>query len=96
MKTYYVYILASKKFGVLYVGVTDSLVRRIYQHREGIVEGFSKRYFIKKLVYWEETPDIKSAIAREKQIKRWKREWKVQLIEKANIEWNDLFNNLLE
>ena len=74
MSSYYVYILASKKDGVLYVGVTDNLIRRIFEHRQRSHDGFTKKYFVQKLVYFEETTDILSAIAREKQLKRWKRE----------------------
>jgi len=95
MKTYYVYILASKKDGVLYVGVTDNLVRRTYEHKNNLVEGFTSKYFVYKLIYFEETSDINSAIAREKQIKRWKRNWKIELIEKENPEWNDLYDDII-
>jgi len=89
-KTYYVYIMASKKDGVLYIGVTDNLVRRAWEHGEGIIDGFTKKYYVKKLVYYEITSDIKSALLREKQMKKWNRQWKMNLIEKNNPEWHDL------
>lgn len=95
MKTYFVYILASKKDGVLYVGVTDNLIRRVFEHKKGLAEGFTEKYWVKKLVYFEETTDVRSAIAREKQIKKWKREWKIELIEKKNPGWEDLYPDLL-
>lgn len=94
MKNYHVYIMASKKNGVLYIGVTNNLTRRSFEHQNGLIEGFSKKYFIKKLVYYESTPDVRSAITREKQIKKWKRDWKIELIEKENPNWNDLYSNL--
>ncbi len=93
-KIFYVYILASKKDGVLYVGITNDLIRRIYEHRNDLVEGFTKKYFVHKLVYYESTPDVSSAITREKQIKKWYRKWKVELIEKENPLWNDLYDSL--
>jgi len=96
MKSYYVYILASKKNGVLYTGVTNDLVRRIYEHRCNLTDGFTKKYHIHKLVYFEDTSNIASAIAREKCLKRWNREWKIKLIEKNNSEWKDLYNDILE
>jgi len=94
MKSYYVYILASKQNGVLYIGTTNNLIKRIYEHKNGSVESFSKKYFVKKLVYYEETPDVKSAIIREKQMKKWNRAWKINLIEKSNPNWEDLYINL--
>jgi len=90
----FVYILASKKDGVLYVGVTNDLLERTYQHKHNNNEGFTKKYFVKKLVYFEETPDIKEAIQREKQLKKWNRKWKIGLIEKSNQNWNDLYENI--
>jgi putative endonuclease len=87
--------MASKKDGVLYVGVTHNLNKRVYEHKEGLVDGFTKKYWVKKLVYFEDTSDINSAIVREKQIKRWKREWKVELIEKSNSKWRDLFEEIV-
>ena len=91
MKQYFVYILASKKDGVLYIGVTDNLERRISEHKNRLHEGVTKKYFVAKLVYFEETNDIESAILREKQMKKWNRQWKINLIEKNNPNWKDLF-----
>ena len=91
MKQYYIYILTNKKDGVLYIGVTNDLTRRVWEHKQGIVEGFSSKYQCKNLVYYETAIDIYSAITREKQIKKWKREWKIRLIEKDNPDWNDLY-----
>ena len=90
MKSYYVYILANKRNGTLYIGVTNDLERRIYEHKNNIIEGFTQQYNIKKLVYFEETGSIKSALEREKQLKNWKREWKLDLIESSNPEWKDI------
>ncbi|MEO1167431.1 MAG: GIY-YIG nuclease family protein [Pseudomonadota bacterium] len=83
------YILASKRHGTTYIGVTSDLVKRIYQHREGIFEGHSKRYDVKRLVQYEMFDDMPSAIAREKQLKAWKRDWKIALIEQDNPFWED-------
>jgi putative endonuclease len=90
MNLYCTYILASKKDGVLYIGVTNDLETRISQHKNKEFEGFTKRYFVHKLVYYETTNDINSAIAREKCLKRWKRDWKIKLIEEENPKWEDL------
>jgi putative endonuclease len=90
MKTYYVYILASQKRGTLYIGVTNNLIRRIEEHKAKEVDGFTKKYNVGILVYYEDTPDVESAISREKVLKHWNREWKINLIEKENPEWNDL------
>ena len=90
MRNYYVYILASKK-KVLYVGFTNVLARRIFEHKSGLVEGFTKRYNVNKLVYYESQPDLKSAVKREKQLKNWHRQWKINLIEEKNKDWKDLF-----
>lgn len=89
-KTYYVYIMASKRNGTLYVGVTNDLIKRAYQHKNNLADGFTKKYSVHSLVYYETTNDIKSALAREKQLKKWKRQWKLELIERDNPEWNDL------
>lgn len=89
-KLSYVYILASKKNGVLYIGVTSNLINRIYQHKKGLLEGFTKKYKIKSLVFHETYGDIQEAFRREKQLKKWNREWKIKLIEKDNPEWNDI------
>ena len=90
MTTYYVYILASHKQGTLYIGVTNDLVRRIDEHRQGATPGFTRQYAVKDLVYYEQTESVEAAIAREKQLKNWQRKWKVDLIEKDNPEWLDL------
>ena len=95
MNPSYVYILTSKKNGTLYVGVTSDLVKRIHEHREDLAAGFTQRYNVHRLVYFEEAPDILSAITREKQIKKWNRKWKLELIEKDNPEWQDLYSALL-
>ena len=89
-KYYYVYILASKKNGTLYIGVTNKLERRIYEHKNGLVKGFTKKYKVHLLVYYEHFDDIQYAIIREKQMKKWKRQWKINLIEEKNPEWIDL------
>lgn len=94
MKQYYVYILASKKYGVLYIGVTSDLLARIWQHKEAVVEGFTKKYLVKKLVYFEMHNDIEQAITREKQLKKWNRDWKIRLIEENNHEWKDLYDTI--
>jgi putative endonuclease len=91
---YYVYLLASKKNGTLYIGVTSNLVKRVHEHKYNLVEGFTKKYNVHKLVYYEATEDINSAITREKQLKKWKRAWKIELIEKNNPEWKDLYFEL--
>ena len=90
MKDYFVYILASQRNGTLYIGVTNNLERRIIEHKNNLVEGFTKKYNIHKLVYCEQIGDINLAIMREKQLKRWNREWKLRLIEKENPNWLDL------
>lgn len=91
-KIYFVYILASKRNGTLYIGVTNDLVRRIYEHKEKMVKGFTKKYNVSLLVYYEEHGNIHSAIQREKQMKKWNRAWKIDLIEKYNPKWLDLYN----
>jgi putative endonuclease len=91
----HVYMLASGFHGTLYVGVTSKLVQRVYQHRQGVADGFTKRYAVKTLVWFEGTGSIEGAIAREKQLKNWKREWKIALIEQANPRWRDLYLELL-
>ncbi len=95
MKDYYVYILASKKNGTLYIGVTNDLIRRIYEHKNNIVEGFTKKYNIHELVYYEKTNDSYSAIQREKRMKKWNRQWKIELIEKSNPQWKDLYKEII-
>ena len=92
--SYYVYVLASGRNGTLYVGVTNDLLRRVYEHREGLVPGFTKRYGVHLLVHWEEFSEIGEAIAREKRVKRWLRKWKLELIEQNNPSWRDLYEDL--
>jgi len=94
MKSYYVYILASKENGTLYIGVTNDLNRRVYEHRHNLVEGFTKQHAVHRLVYFEETPSVDDAISREKQLKNWRRFWKLELINQANPGWNDLADEL--
>ena len=93
-QTYFVYILASKRNGTLYIGVTNDLARRVWEHREGLVEGFTKKYGVKMLVYSETFEDIHAAIARETRLKKYKREWKINLIQKDNVYWRDLYEML--
>jgi putative endonuclease len=93
-KTYYVYILASKRNGTLYIGVTNDLARRVWEHREGLVPGFTKTYGVKVLVYYEVFSDITQAIHHEKRLKKYKREWKMNLIQQNNVEWRDLADTL--
>ena len=92
--SYYVYILASGLGGTLYVGVTNGLIGRVYQHKIGAVEGFTKKYRVDRLVYFEEFESIEAAIQREKQLKTWNRAWKVELIERLNPNWADLYDNI--
>lgn len=93
-KTYYVYILASKRNGTLYIGVSNDLPRRISEHREGLVPGFTKTYGVKMLVYFEAFDSIELAIRREKRLKKYKREWKMNLIQQNNVGWRDLTDSL--
>jgi putative endonuclease len=88
--TYYVYILASQKYGTLYIGVTKNLSKRLFEHKYHLVKGFTQKYDVESLVYFEEYEDINLAITREKQMKKWKRDWKIRLIESKNPEWEDL------
>jgi putative endonuclease len=94
-KSYYVYIICSKRNGTLYIGVTNDLVRRMTEHQNKEVAGFSKKYDVNQLVYFEETSDIVSAITREKQLKKWKRAWKLKLIEQTNPDWKNLYQEIL-
>ena len=93
-RQYYVYILASKLGGTLYIGVTNDLVRRVYEHREKFVDGFTKRYDVARLVYFESHSDVEAAITREKQMKKWNRVWKILLIEESNPNWDDLYTGI--
>ena len=92
MKQPAVYILASERNGTLYIGVTSNLPQRIWQHREGLVEGFTKRYSVKMLVWYEMHESMESAIMREKALKKWRRGWKLELIEQSNAQWRDLWD----
>ncbi|HYF03739.1 MAG TPA: GIY-YIG nuclease family protein [Patescibacteria group bacterium] len=92
---YYVYILASKYNGTLYIGVTNNLLRRVYEHKNKLADGFTAQHNVINLVYVESTPDIYSALLREKQLKKWNRQWKINLIVKENPEWNDLYPALV-
>jgi len=94
-KNYYVNILASKKNGTLYIGVTSDIIKRIHEHKNNIVDGFTKKYSVHTLVYYEQTNDVESALLREKQLKKWNRSWKLELIEKENPQWNDLYNEII-
>lgn len=94
-KKFYIYILSSKKNKTLYVGVTSNLVKRVYEHKQDFVKGFTKKYKIHNLVYFEETNTAEEAIRKEKQIKAWRRAWKVELIEKNNPKWEDLYKNII-
>ena len=93
--TYFVYILASKPRGTLYVGVTNSLTRRIFEHKHKLIEGFTERYDVNLLVWYESSESIESAIAYEKKLKRWRREWKIEMIEKQNPKWVDLYQKII-
>jgi putative endonuclease len=93
---YYVYILASPRNGTLYVGVTNDLIRRVYEHRNDLVSGFTKQYRVHDLVYFEVFDDAREAIAREKRLKRWHRAWKIELIERDNKDWQDLWPSLAQ
>jgi len=94
MKQYYVYIMASKRNGTLYIGLTNNLLRRIYEHKNDIIEGFTKKYSVHNLVYYERHNDVNRAINREKQMKKWERQWKINLIQKTNPQWKDLYHEL--
>jgi len=96
MNSYYIYILANKRNGTLYIGVTNDLIRRIYEHKNKLVKGFTEKYDVSVLVYYEVTSDINSALAREKQLKSWNRNWKLDLIEKSNPRWDDLYESLFD
>lgn len=95
MKQYYVYLLASKRNGTLYIGVTNDLARRVWEHKNNIIEGFTQKYNVHKLIYYEIAADVDIAITREKQMKKWRWQWKIELIEKSNPEWKDLYYSLI-
>ena len=94
MKRPTVYILASEYYGTLYIGVTSDLIKRMYQHKNKLIEGFSKQYNVDQLVYYEVGDGMAAAIAREKQLKRWMRRWKIELIESVNPDWRDLTSEI--
>ncbi len=96
MKQYFVYILASKRNGTLYIGVTNDLLRRVHEHKTGLVESFSKRYGVCMLVHFEQTQGVQGALMREKQLKKWERKWKLRLIEESNPAWKDLYGELMK
>ncbi len=91
-----VYLLASRKNGTLYAGVTSSLLHRVWQHRQHLVDGFTERHDVTHLVWFEQHPTMESAILREKQIKKWRRAWKIALFEKENPEWQDIWSSILD
>ncbi|MBF0523255.1 MAG: GIY-YIG nuclease family protein [Candidatus Omnitrophica bacterium] len=93
--SYYVYILASQRNGTLYIGVTKDLLRRVYEHKNNLVKGFTEKYRINLLVYFEKLDNVGEAITREKQIKKWNRDWKIEMIEKNNPQWKDLYEDLV-
>ena len=95
MKNYYIYIMANKTNSTIYIGVTSDLIKRVWQHKNKVIDGFTKRYNVNKLVYYEETTDVNSAIAREKQLKGWNRTKKNKLIESINPNWDDLYDGIL-
>ena len=95
MRTYYVYIMANRTRR-LYIGVTNDLIRRVYEHKHRLVPGFTSKYFLDRLVYFQDTDDVSAAIAREKELKGWRRAKKVALIEKVNPKWSDLSRDLIE
>ena len=92
--TAHVYIMTNKRNGTLYVGVTSDLKKRVYEHREGLLPGFTEKYRLKRLVWFESHDEIAQAIAREKQLKRWRRAWKIALIEASNADWRDLWSEI--
>ncbi|MBU0612897.1 GIY-YIG nuclease family protein [Patescibacteria group bacterium] len=95
MKKFYIYILTNKTNKVLYIGVTNDLIRRIYEHRNNLLKGFTQKYNVHKLVYYEATGNVLEAISREKSMKRWKRVWKEKLINKMNPDWDDLYEKII-
>lgn len=95
MKQPCVYMLASQRNGTLYIGVTSDLIKRVWEHKQDFIEGFTKKYDVHDLVWYEQHADMLAAIAREKALKEWKRAWKLELIEKTNPEWKDLYEGLV-
>lgn len=93
-KVFYVYMLASARNGTLYLGVTSDLIKRIWEHREGLFEGFTKKYGVKQLVWFEVHTEARAAITREKQLKKWNRDWKINMIQQVNPDWRDLYEDI--
>jgi putative endonuclease len=93
-EAFYVYILASKRYGTLYIGVTSDLMKRIWEHKNGVVAGFTKKYKVHQLVWYERHESAESAMKRERNMKEWQRKWKIELIEKSNPHWVDLYESL--
>ena len=93
--TYYVYLLASRRHGTLYLGITNNLVRRVHEHRSRTIPGFTAQYAVDRLVWFETYNDPANAITREKAIKKWRRDWKIRLVEEQNLDWRDLYATLL-
>ncbi len=96
MKSGFVYFMANRKNGAIYTGVTSNLTKRVYQHREGLIVGFTKQHGCKRLVWFEQHDDLQEARARELRIKKWKRDWKIRLIEESNPDWNDLWFEIVK
>ncbi len=96
MKIFYTYILANRKRGTLYIGVTSNLLKRMWEHKNSINEGFTKKYKIHMLVYYETHSTFENAVIREKKLKNWRREWKIDLVEKTNPSWEDFYDNISE
>ena len=94
-KLFCVYMMASRRRGTIYIGITSNLVKRVWEHREGVVEGFTKQYNVKKLVWYEVHEDPVEAITREKRLKEWRRSWKIDLIEATNPYWRDLYGTII-
>lgn len=94
-KEFYVYILASKKNGTIYIGMSSNLIQRIYQHKNKLADGFTGKYNVDKLVYYEKHDSAESAIKKEKRLKEWQRKWKIDLIESFNPDWSDLYNDVI-
>jgi putative endonuclease len=88
--------MASKPYGVLHVGVTNDLIRRVYEHKHNLIKGFTEKYFVHLLVWFESTNSIETAIKKEKQVKEWKRQWKLELINKSNSQWKDLYSEIIQ
>jgi putative endonuclease len=95
MKQFYVYILASRERGTLYIGFTSDLIKRVYEHKNGLADSFTKKHSVKMLVYYEVHDNFESAVTREKRLKKWNRAWKIELIENFNQEWKDLYDSLI-